>query len=474
MGRRVMSAPPGPRGHRLLGSLLDIRRDKLRFVSGAVREYGDLVCFRMGASRRLYLLNHPDFIRHVLQDNAGNYIKGSGLEQARLVLGEGILTSEGKLWAAQREHLQHLFIRRRLDLYADQIAQAGEEMIGNWREAARLGQPVDVGREAVRLALDVLGRTLLGTDLSGIEERLTPALDEVVRWSMRRMVAIVPSPLFAPTRGNLRCRRAVRELMAIVDEIVKRWMRAPREDGVLAVLLADGIWSNEESRRLLREELFSLLLAGHETTATALSWCCHLLARHPEVQRRMREEVLEALPGGRRPVAADLQRLPYSRMVLEETLRLYPSVWMITRRALADDEIGGYLVPAGSEILISVYTLHRHPSFWDAPEGFQPERFADERALARPSHAYLPFGNGPRACMGKGFASLEVILTMALIVRDFELSSVPDWSVEAEPLLTLRPRNGLLQRLSMHASVRPVPLGGAEGVPADFRGEGEE
>jgi cytochrome P450 len=164
----------------------------------------------------------------------------------------------------------------------------------------------------------------------------------------------------------------------------------------------------------------------------------------------MREEVMRALPAGTRPTAADLPRLPYARMVLEETLRLYPSVWMITRRAVADDEVGGYGVPAGSDILISVYTLHRHLSFWDTPEEFRPERFADDRVQARPSHAYLPFGTGPRACIGRGFAFLEVVLALALIVRAYELSPAPGLSVEAEPLLTLRPRNGLFLRLSIN------------------------
>jgi enediyne biosynthesis protein E7 len=435
--------PPGPRGQRLLGSLLDVRRDKIRFVSAAARDYGDVVLFRMGP-KRLYLLSHPNAIQHVLHDNAGNYVKGIGLEQARVALGEGILTSEGERWATQHESLRHLFTRGRLDAWADTIARTVDERIERWRPMAGMG-PVDVAGEAVGLTLDVLGRTLFGADLEGLGDRFTPALDEVVRWSMRRMVAILPLPASAPTPGNLRCRRAARELERIADEIVERWRAAPAREGFLSALLADPKLCAD--RPLLRQEILSLLLAGHETTATALSWCCHLLATHPEAQSRLREEVRRVRPDGAAPTAADLPRLPYTRMVLEETLRLYPSVWMITRRAVAGDEIDGYEVPAGSDLLISVYTLHRHPGFWEAPEAFRPERFAADPGHARPSHAYLPFGLGARACLGRGFAFLELTLAVSRIVRSFELVPDPGRPVEPEPLLTLRPLGGLFQHL---------------------------
>ncbi|HET9225023.1 MAG TPA: cytochrome P450 [Thermoanaerobaculia bacterium] len=419
-----MEGPPGPRGHRLLGSLLDVRQDKLRFVSRATRDHGDIVLFRMGPARRLYLLSHPEPIHHVLHDNPGGYVKGIGLEQARILLGEGILTSEGDLWSGQRQNLLHLFVQDRLAGYAGVIAQAAERMTERWRASAESGEPVEVAGETVRLALEVLGGTLLGADLNGLGARLTPALDEVVRWSMRRMTAVLPLPVSVPTPANLRCRRAVRELEQVADEILARG----GGNGFLSAL-------GESDPERLRQEILSLVLAGHETTATTLSWCCHLLATHPEIQQNLREEVVRALP-------ADLPRLPYARMVVEEALRLYPPVWMITRRAVAEDRIGGYSIPAGSDILISVYTLHRHPDFWEAPEEFRPERFA-----TRPSQAYMPFGTGPRACLGRGFAFLEAILTLSLIVRSFELSPVPGKPPEAEPLLTLRPRNGLFLRL---------------------------
>jgi cytochrome P450 len=445
----VKPLPPGPRGRRLLGSLLEIRRDRLRFVSHAAREYGDIVFFRMGPIRRLYLLSHPDPIHHVLNGNPGNYVKGVGLEQARMVLGEGILTSEGELWAAQRENLHRFFGHNRLEAYAGLIVESAEEMIRRWHRTAGTGQPVDVGRETVRLTLDVLGRTLLGTNLNGLGDRLTPALDEVARWSMRRMAGILPLPVFVPTPQNLRCRRAVRDLEAIAGEILERRSKAPEKDDFLsALLMSQKRERGEEGRKLLRRELLSVLLAGHETTASALSWCCHLLATHPETQRLVREEVLRALPERTLPAAAALPRLPYTRMVLEETLRLYPPVWMITRRAIAEDTVCGYEVPAGSDMLISIYNLHRHPRLWDDPEEFRPERFAADQARGRPSGAYLPFGTGARACLGRGLSFLETVLAMALIVRAFELSPAPGQPVEPEPLLTLRPRNSLLQRLA--------------------------
>jgi len=421
-----------------------VRRDKLLFVSRAAREFGGVVLFRMGPKRRLYLLSHPLAVRRVLQENPRNYVKGIGLEQARPALGEGILTSEGDLWAGQRENLNKAFQHDKLAEYADAMAAAVDAMLGRWRAAARGGAPVDVAAEAVAMTLDVLGRSLFGVDLNGIGPRLTDALDEVVHWSIRRMTALAPLPLGVPTPGNLRCRRALRELDGLVDEVVRRRREAPASGGALlsSLLGMRDEAGDPAARRLLRSEIVTLLLAGHETTATTLAWASHLLAADPATQQRLRAEA-SAVLGERLPTLPDLQRLPFTRMVVEETLRLYPPVWMITRRAIADDLIGGYAVPAGSDILISVHTLHRHPDFWDAPEEFRPERFAAERSRARPSHSYLPFSTGPRSCVGSGFAMLEATLALAMIVRAFRLSAAPGPPVEPEPLLTLRPRNGL-------------------------------
>ena len=447
----VKRVAPGPRGRRLLGSLLDVRRDPLRFVLRITREHGDVVYFRMGR-RHLFLLNHPDHFRHVLHDNPDNYRKGLGLSHARSLFGDGLLTSDGELWATQRHRLQQAFGRDRLEGYAESMVDASEAMLERW--ASEEPGSLDIPAEMARLTLDILERTLLRLDLGRVADQLVTRFDIVTRWAMRRMVAPIEIPPGFPTPSNLRARRALRTLDALVFE----WIAARRGQGgeigdVLDLLLAATPPIGEQQ---IRDEMMTLLVAGHETGAAALAWTWYLLARHPEARRRLQGE-LQVVLGGRRPTLADMRRLPVTRMVIEESLRLYPPVWMLPRRAVDRDEIGGYDVPAGSEVLLSVYSMHRHRSFWQAPEDFRPERFAPGHGASRLSHSYLPFGSGPRACLGRFFGMLELQLVVATMAQRVVLRPLSDDPVEAEPLLTLRPRHGLRMR-STPAAV-PSPAG---------------
>ena len=405
------------------------------FVLRVTRTYGDFVHFRIGR-RSLFLVNDPAAAHLVLLDESKSFCKGSGLSEARVFLGDGLLTSEGDLWAAQRREVQHLFHAHRLPALSRLIVAAAEDLVDRWQASQAAGERVDVGREMEVLALDVLGRTLLRGDLRG-EPDLGESLASVQRWAMRRMA----SPWGLPVAGGFGARKALRRLQGVADRLIAEHRGGPPPDGtedLLDLMLAGG---RRTDARTLRGEVITLLLAGHDTSASALAWIWVLLASHPDVRDRLEAE-LSVVLGGRQPALADLPRLIYTRMVVQESLRLFPPVWMLPRRALRDLEIAGYWVAAGSEVLISPYALHRHPLFWESPESFRPERF-EPGGRGHSEMAYLPFGHGPRTCLGSGFAMLEMILVLAATAQRFRLEPAPGFRAEPEPLLSLRPRPGL-------------------------------
>jgi enediyne biosynthesis protein E7 len=432
---------PGPRGLRLLGSLFDVRRDPLGFALGMTRRYGDVVEFRIGR-RRLFLFNHPEAFRAVLRDNPERYAKGIGLTEARPLLGDGLLTGDGPAWAARRQQLHALFQPDRLEHFAAAVAAATGDWIERRRETSGTGEALDFAEEMTGLTLDILGRTLLRVDLRAAAA-LADDFDGVQRWAIRRMTSPWAPSLAWPTPANRRVSRA----LARFDGTVESWVAARRaaapadtaaEPDALDLLLAGPA---EPTARELRDEILTLLLAGHETGSAALGWTAYLLARHPATGERLAAESDEVL-GGRAPVLADLQRLPYAKAVLQESMRLFPPVWMLPRRAKEDGEVAGVPVPAGADVLLCPYALHRHPQFWEDPEEFRPERFTAGRAPA--AGAYLPFGHGPRACLGSGFAMMETTLVLALLAGRFRFRLAAGAAPVPEPLLSLKPRRLLL------------------------------
>lgn len=437
--RRERTAP-GPRGRRLLGSLLEVRRDRLRFVTDAAREYGDLVCFRMGP-KRLYLINQPNYARHVLCDRASTYEKGLGLAEARPLLGKGLLTSEGDLWAAQRRVLQAAFHAGRIEDYCRSMVSAASERIETWGRTDR-AEAIDVAQAMAHLALDILGRTLLRVDLKERAADISEDLAVLTQWAMSRMASLLPLPLFAPTRRNLRARRSLRRLGALVESIMRG---SGRGGGDLLSILATQRATNgarPADDKQMRDELMTMLLAGHETTAATLAWTWYELARNPKAARRVEAEVDEVLRG-RAATAEDVARLAYTRAVVDEVLRLYPPVWLLPRRARVDDVIDGYAIPARSDVLVCLYTLQRHPAFWDDADAFDPSRFSAGPGTARHNNSYVPFGAGPRTCLGGRFGMCEVILVVATIAQRYRLELAPGACVEARASLTLHP-SGLL------------------------------
>lgn len=433
---------PGPRGRHLLGSLLEVRRDRLRFVADAARTYGDLVCFRMGP-KRLYLINHPDYARHVLCDRVANYEKGLGLAEAAPLLGQGLLTSEGDLWAAQRRLLQAAFHAGRIEEHCASMVRAAAARLETWLRPGR-AETLDVAREMVHLTLDILGRTLFGFDLKERAAEISDDLATLTRWSMSRMASLLPLPLGVPTPGNFRARRALGRLETLVGEMMRR---SETGGGDLLSLLAAQRKANgarPSDDKQMRDEVMTLLLAGHETTAATLAWTWYELARNPEAARRVRAEA-DALLAGRPATAEDVPRLVYTRAVVDEVLRLYPPVWLLPRRAKDDDVIDGYAIPARSDVLVCLYTLQRHPAFWEDGDAFDPSRFEPGPSAARGNSAFIPFGAGPRTCPGSRFGMTEVLLVVATVAQRCSFELAPETYVKAQASLTLHP-SGLRMR----------------------------
>ncbi|MFF9645637.1 cytochrome P450 [Kitasatospora aureofaciens] len=440
--RRVPPGPPRWAAPVLLRRLVG---DRLEMMRSAAAEYGDAVRISMGP-KTLYFFNHPDHAKHVLADNAANYHKGIGLAQARRALGNGLLTSEGELWRKQRRQIQPAFQHKRIVQQAGAVAEEAAKLVGRLR-AHEGGAPVDVVKEVTALTLGVLGRTLLDVDLSAFEA-VGHDFEAVQDQAMFDMVTMGMVPGWVPLSKQLRFRQARKDLQGVVDRLVAD--RVSRDGGEIegddALSRLIVATRQEPDRRVARQrmhdELVTLLLAGHETTASTLGWTFYLADRHPEVMDRLHAEAVEVL-GDRLPEFEDLHRLRYTSMVVEEVMRLYPPVWILPRQAQADDEVGGYHVPAGSDVLICPYTLHRHPRFWDSPEQFDPERFDRDRATDRPRYAYIPFGAGPRFCIGNHLGLLEATFTIAMVARDLRLAKLPGYRVVAEPMLSLRVRGGL-------------------------------
>lgn len=436
---------PGPLGNPVFGVMRELQHDQLGFYMKLRRQYGDIVRFRVLGPIFAYVLFHPNDIDYVLRRNQQNYHKGIAHQRFKSLLGEGLLTSDGALWRRERRLAQPAFHRQRIAGFATTMTEATAQMLERWQDYAQSGQAFDIAAEMTRLTLAVVGRTLFSTDVSGeastVRKNLYIALEHI-NYELSHFTL----PERVPTPGNLRYFRAVRALDTVVHEIIDERRQSGEDRGDLLSMLMlarDEETGESMSDAQLRNEVMTLILAGHETTANTLTWTWYLLAQHPDVEHRLHEELASVL-NGRTPTLEDLPRLPYARMILDEALRLYPPAWGMSRKTVNADEIRGYAIPAGAELAVVQYVTHRHPDFWENPEQFDPERFTPERSAGRPHFAYFPFGGGPRLCIGNTFALMEAHLILAMMAQTYSPRLVPNQRVVPEPIITLRPRDGLL------------------------------
>ncbi|MGW7611935.1 cytochrome P450 [Streptomyces sp. NPDC054766] len=479
---------PGPVGSVLFGALSSFKKDTLRLLTELQRDHGGVVRMKMGP----YLVHQvtaPEAVRHVLQDNARNYVRGRFYRGFNLFFGRGMLTTDGAEWRTRRAVSRPFFHRAGLRARSDAVTDTVEELLTRWEPSARTGDPVDITDDMMWLAMGVLGRMLFGVDLRRYADRLLPA----VRFSLKAMILTGEVeqllPRWVPTAYQRRLRRHQQVLNDVMDEIIDLHRRGEGSpDSVVAALLkaTHEVTGEPFTQRQIRAELKTLFLAGHETTGCALTWTLYAIAQHEDVRRRLDTELTEVLDG-RVPTAEDVDDLPYLRAVVDESLRLYPPIWLFPRDAVADDRVGGYHIPAGSTVLVPVYAAHHNPAVWDNPEAFAPERFCPAHA-ARPTSSgdadtdtataiaavaagdgdgdaggsgstarsaprqrdrydYFPFGGGARKCIGMDLALMELRLAVAMVVQRYRLQLVAGHPVKPAALVSLRPQPGVLMHI---------------------------
>jgi cytochrome P450 len=436
------AVPAGPRGTPLIGHLFAFRRDPLGFLMKTARDHpGEVVRFRQGP-RQVFLVKHPDLVKDVLVTRQHDFSKSRALQWAKLFLGEGLLTSEGEFHTRQRRLAQPAFHRQRIGGYGADMVRRAVEARERWTEGAVL----DLDVEMMRLTLAVVSSSLFGKDVGAsaaeIREDLATIISLFPRFSLPFFGLIQKLPL----PSNARFDRAVARLDRLVHRLIAERRAGGGDAGDLLSMLL--LAQDEEgdgggmSDRQLRDEVVTLLLAGHETTSNALTWTWYLLSQNDDAEARWRGELRSVL-GGRPPSFEDLPALKYTEMVLAESMRLFPPAWGIGRRALRDVELGGFHIPAGSILALTPYVMHRDERFWPDPLRFDPERFTVEARAGRPKFAYFPFGGGARSCIGESFAWMEGILLLATIGQRWRLRLAPGHPVEPQALITLRPRYGM-------------------------------
>jgi cytochrome P450 len=439
MPREVSAA--GPKARYPGQFAFAMTRNPLPFLMLNAQRYGDFVPFTIGP-RRCFLVSDPDATREVLVTQQRNFVKSRGLERMKLLLGDGLLTSEGEYHMRQRRLAQPAFHRERVMAYGSTMVAYAEQTSDRWRA----GETFDVGTEMTRLTLGIVAKTLFGADVEGEAADIGAAITDCFN---AFAVAVLPFAELLdhlPLPHNLRFRSAKRRLDATIYRIIAEHRAAGSDRGdLLSMLIAasdtDGDGAGMTDLQV-RDEALTIFIAGHETTANVLTWTWYLLGEHPEIEGRLHEE-LDGVLGGRTPGTADLERLGYLRMVLAETMRLYPPAWLLGRRALADCTIGGHQVKTNDIIFMSQYVTHRDPRWYPEPDRFDPQRWTPEETARRPKFAYFPFGAGSRVCIGEQFALMEASLILATLAQRWQLRLVPGHPVVPRARITLRPQFGM-------------------------------
>ncbi len=442
---------PGPKGSAIWGNMPAFRRDPLNFLLHCVQEYGDWVPLRLGP-RRAFFVNSPDDIEEILVAQYRHFSKGPGLRRSKMLFGNGLLTSEGDFWRRQRKLAQPAFHRERIAGYAQIMVDETRSYVAGWKA----GETRDIHREMTRLTMPIALKTLFGSELENLE-RVSKSIELTQSHFQKWIHFFAMLPAWIPTPRLPELTRAVTELDAIVYKLIAH-RRASGEDrgDLLSMLLRAQVEEVEGENKSeigeamtdkqLRDEVLTLFLAGHETTALALTWTLYLLAQYPDVEAKLRAEV-EAVLGNRPATAADKPNLKYAEQVIQESLRLYPPAWVMGRTPFEDCTINGHPVAQGSTIIISQWVAHRNPRFFPDPETFQPERWEGDFARALPKYAYFPFGGGPRVCIGNTFALMESVLVLATLLQSCRFQLVPGQNIVLQPAVTLRPRDGIQMKL---------------------------
>jgi cytochrome P450 len=460
--RTKLKFPPGPSFGLRRWSLGPLNNgDPLRYFSGLVREYGDVIGLRI-LNFRILLINHPDHIEDVLVNHPRKFIKGRVLKANKRVFGSGLLTSEGDFWLRQRRLAQPAFHRARIATYASTMVEYTERLLHEWQD----GEERDIHKEMMRLTLQIVGKTLFDADVERDAQDIGKSMEMLLELGadFRRTVLI---PHWLPTPSNFRLELAIRKIEKVLYRMIAEKRASGREGGdLLSMLLAA---QDEDGSRMtdtqLRDEAITLFLAGHETTANTLSWTWWLLARNPAVEAKLHAELRNVL-GGRSPSMEDLPKLTYTNHIITESMRLYPPAWGTARTAIEDHEIAGYSVPRNSGVSFAQWTVHRDARWYAAPDEFRPERWEGDLLKRLPRFAYFPFGGGPRQCIGNSFALMEAALILATIAQQYRFKLVEGHPVVPLASITLRPRHGIRAVLEARSAKSRVAVGEPRSDPS--------
>ena len=447
---QVVMYPPGPRRLIPLSGLFAYRKGPLPFFQNLAQQYGDISYFRLGP-QEAFFLNHPDYIKDVLVTNHQNFHKGLALQRAKRLLGEGLLTSEGEFHRRQRRLALPAFHRARVASYAEVMTNYASQTRAGWRD----GDTVDMSEEMMRLTLGIVGKTLFDADVVSEAQEVGEAMTVVMD-----LFNTITLPFFEllqklPLPQLRRFDKARAKLDAIIYRLIEERRRRSEDRGDLLSMLLLAQDSEGDGGQMtdaqLRDEVMTIFLAGHETTANALTWTWYLLSQNPEAEARLHQEIDEVL-GGRLPTFADVPQLKYTEMVLAESMRLYPPAWALGRLAMTECEIGGYVIPPKSLVLMSQFVMHRDPRYFPEPLRFDPDRWTAEARDSRPQFSYFPFGGGPRRCIGESFAWMEGVLLIAALAQHWQMRLVPNHPVALKPVITLRPKHGMRMTLTRRQS----------------------
>jgi cytochrome P450 len=440
---------PGPAGQRVLGNTLGFKNDILNTLLEGWRSHGDIVQFRgIGPLFPVYLFVHPDYVMHALKDRPDIYQKTPLInDKWRMVVGDGLICSTGDFWKRQRRIAQPAFDPKKLMSFDGLIAEETNLMLDRWEVSAKRGEQLEMAREMTHLALANLGGAMFTTDWRREATVMAGAVEDAIGHAYHQIEALVSPPEWAPTPSNRRFKESRTVLHGIMERIIESRRSLPDDehppDLLGSLMTTKDPESGEKMTDLqVRNELMTFMFGGHETVAAGMAWTWWLLSKHPEIRRRARAEVDEVLQG-RTPTKDDIWNLKYLGRVINESLRVRPPVSLISRTPIEDDVLDGYRIPKGTMCLISSYVSHRHPDFWDNPEGFDPDRWLPERSEGRSKNAWFPFSGGPRQCIGGYFGLIEMHMVISMALQRYNVEVVPGWPVIPRAGLTLGFEKGL-------------------------------
>ena len=431
---------PSPKGNFLLGNLIDFGKNPLTFMTECHHKYGEITPLRLAGAKAI-LLTKPEHIQLVFKD-IETFTSSKMLKSIHALLGQGLLTSEGKTWFRQRRLAQPIFHQKRINNYGEVMVEYTQQMLANWQD----GEIIDIHQAMMRLTFNIVMKTLFNRDASDKEARdVSQAMEVTSEWMLTQRKQLIPIPEQFPTPGNINYKNAIKKLNNYVYRIINERRVSGEDPGDLLSMMMqarDEDDGSQMSDKQLRDEIATLIFAGHETSANTLAWTWMLLSQNPETQVKLHSELKQVL-GDRPPQLTDMPALPYTNMVIKEAMRLYPVVWNLSAEATKECKIGNYQVPANCTMLISQWVMHRSEKYFEDAQSFKPERWESGLEKQLPTGVYIPFGGGPRTCIGKNFALMEAVLLLATIAQKFEINLVANQSIIPAPTITLQPRNGI-------------------------------